>query len=75
MQRYSYLLHWICHNQRFKIVKINSVNPLDLIFSKVNRYFEEIKGNKCLMLVSTNDSKGKIKRYEELWFKIRYLIR
>ena len=27
------------------------------------------------MLVSTNDSKEKRQRYEELWFKIRYLIR
>ena len=29
-----------------KYVKINSVNPLYLIF-KVNGYFEEINGNKC----------------------------
>ena len=28
-----------------KYVKINSVNPLYLIFSKVNRYFEENNGN------------------------------
>ena len=28
-----------------KYIKINSVNPLHLIFSKVNEYFEEINGN------------------------------
>ena len=28
-----------------KYIKINSVNPLYLIFSKVNGYFEEINGN------------------------------
>ena len=28
-----------------KYIKINSVNPLYLIFSKVNEYFEEINGN------------------------------
>ena len=58
-----------------KYVKINSVNPLYLIFSKVNEYFEENNGNKYLTLVPTNDSKEKIKKYEELWIKIRDLIR
>ena len=57
-----------------KYVKINSVNPLYLIFSKVNGYFEEINKNKYLTLVPTNESKGIIK-YEELWSKIRNLIR
>ena len=33
-----------------KYVRI-SANPLYLIFSKVNGYFEEINGNKYLMLV------------------------
>ena len=58
-----------------KYVKINSANPLYLIFSKVNGYFEEINGNKYLTLVPTNESKEKIKKYEELWNKIRDLIR
>ena len=40
-----------------KYVKINSVNPLYLIFKKLNGYFEEINGNKYLMLVPTNKSK------------------
>ena len=46
-----------------KYVKINSVNPLYLIFNKVNGYFEEINGNKYLTLVPTNESKEKIKKY------------
>ena len=58
-----------------KYVKINSVNRLYLIFSKVNGYFEEVNENKYLTLVPTNDSKEKIKNYEELWNKIRDLIR
>ena len=45
-----------------KYVKINSVNPLYFIFSKVNGYFKKIKGNKNLMLVPTNESKEKIKK-------------
>ena len=38
-----------------KLVKINSVNPLHLIFSKANGFFEEINENKYLMLVPTNE--------------------
>ena len=56
-------------------VKIYSVNLLYLIFRYVNGYFEEINGNKYLTLVPTNESKEKIEKYEELWIKIKYLIR
>ena len=42
-------------------VKICSVNPLYLILRNANGYFEEINGNKYLTLVSTNESKEKIK--------------
>ena len=55
-------------------VKINSVNPLYLIFNKVNGYFEEINKSKSLTLVSTNQSEN-LKKYEELWSKIRDLIK
>ena len=58
-----------------KYLKINGVNPLCLIFNKVNGYFEEIYGSKYLMLVPTNENKEKIKKYEELRSKIRDLIR
>ena len=60
-----------------KYLKINSVNPLYLMlmFNRKNGYFEEIDGNKYLTLVSTNESWEKIKKYEELWIKIRYSIR
>ena len=44
-----------------KYLKINSVNLLCLIFSKVNGYFAEMTKNKYLTLVPTNDSKEKIK--------------
>ena len=58
-----------------KYVKIYCVNPLYLIFSDVNGYFEEISGNKYLTLVPSNERKEKIKKYKELWTKIRDLIR
>ena len=58
-----------------KYVKTTIVNTLYLIFSKVNGYFEEINKSKNLMLVPTNKNKEIIKKYEELWSKIRDLIR
>ena len=45
----SHLLHWI--------LKINSVNPLYLLTSKINGCIEENNGNKYLMLVPTGESK------------------
>ena len=58
-----------------KYVKHNSVNPFHLIISKLNKYLDEINKNKYLTLVPTNESKKIIKKYEELWSKIRYLVR
>ena len=56
-------------------IKIYSVNPLYLNFSKVKGYFEEINRNKYLTLVPTNESKEKIKKYDKLWIKMRDLIK
>ena len=58
-----------------KYIKINTVNLLYLIFSKVNGFFEKINENEYLMLVPTNESKEKVKKYEELLIEIRDLIR
>ena len=41
----------------------------------MNGYFEEINKSKNLTLVLTNESKEKIKKYEELWSKISNSIR
>ena len=69
------LVYYIGHVTIKEYVNIYSVNPFYLIFRYVNGYFEEINGNKNLTLVPTNESKEKIKKYEELWSKIRDLIR
>ena len=46
-----------------------------LIFRYIHGYFEEINGNEYLTLAPTNESKEKIKEYEEVWIKVRDLIR
>ena len=56
-------------------LEIYSVNPLYLILGNVNGHFQEINGYKYLTIVLTNESKEKINKYEELWIKIRDLIR
>ena len=49
-----------------KYLKIDSVNPSQLVFSKVNGYFQGIDKNKYLTLVPTTESKEKkVKKYEE----------
>ena len=48
-----------------KYVKIYSVNVLYLIFNKVNGYFEEISAKQYVTVVPANESKEKIKKYEE----------
>ena len=55
-------------------MKCNSLNSLYLIFNKMNRYIEECNGNKYLMLISNDESKGTLKKYGELWTKIRNII-
>ena len=53
-----------------KDVKINSINIFsNLIFSKLNGYFEEINKSKYLMLVPTNESKEKIEKTENCGVK------
>ena len=46
----------------WKYIKIYSVNPLYLLFNKLNEYFEEINENKYLTLVPSNESKKKKKK-------------
>ena len=59
-----------------KYVKINSANTLYFTLHKMNRYFEEINENKYLTIDPTDEkAKEKEKKYEELWVKIRDLIR
>ena len=65
------LVYYIGYVTIKKYVNIYSVNPLYLIFRYINVYFKEINKNKYLMVVPTNESKEKIKKYEDLWIKIR----
>ena len=55
--------------------RTNSVNPLYLIIDKLDGYIEENYGNKYLTLVLTDESKDTLKAYEELWSKVRDVIR
>ena len=52
-------------------IKIYGANLLYLIINKINRYIDEINGNKYWTLVPTNGSKDILKKYEKLWTKKR----
>lgn len=54
---------------------LNSVKPMCLIINNVmNGYIEESNGNEFLILIFTNESKDKLKKFEEIC-KIKSLIR
>ena len=69
------LVYYLVYVTVKKDLKSYIVNYLYLIFGKINGYFEVINGNKYLTLVPTNESKQKLKQCEELWIKIRDLIK
>ena len=52
-------------------VTVNSVNLFYLIINKRNGYTEESNVSRYLTLVPTDESKDTLKKYEELWSKIR----
>ena len=45
--------------------KINSVNPLYLTINTVNRYIEEME-SKYLILVTSDESKDTLRKYDKL---------
>ena len=58
-----------------RCTKCNSANPLYLIVSKINGYFERIYENIYLMPVLTDECNQIMKNHEELWIKVRNLIK
>ena len=56
-------------------VKVSSVNPLHIIVDETDRHIEEINGNKYLIFTSTDEIKGVLKNYPELWNKSKQLIK
>ena len=57
-----------------KYVNINSVNPLYFIVDKVDGVIEEKEGNKRLNLAFTDSNREVLKKYAELWNRIKNLI-
>ena len=55
--------------------KINSVNPLYLIISEVDRYIKEKNGSKHLVFDSANQNNEVFKKYAGLWYVIKMKLR
>ena len=75
MKSHNNFIYYVEYVTIEKYVKIYNINLLYLILRYVNRYFDEINGNKYLTLVATNESKEKTKKFEDQWIKITDLIR
>ena len=58
----------------FDYVKINIEDPLYLIIGEVDGYFEEINGNKYLILISTDKNKEVLTKYMKTWDGIKNSI-
>ena len=58
-----------------RYAKINIVKSLYLLIDKINGYIEESNRNKYLTLVPTEENEDILKKHEELWTKIRDLVR
>ena len=52
----------------------NNVKHLYHIINNEKRYIEESNWNNYLTLVPTDESRDKLKKYEQLWSKINDLI-
>ena len=55
-------------------ININNENPLYLIFNNADGYIRESNGDKDLTFASTNKIKKVLKKYAELWVKIKNQI-
>ena len=75
MKSHNNFIYYVEYVTIEKYLKIYNINLLYLILRYVNRYFDEINGNKYLTLVATNESKEKTKKFEDQWIKITDLIR
>ena len=70
------LIHYIAYVtvKDLSYVTINSVNTLYLINNKMKGYIKESIGNKYLMQVSTDESKGTLKSVKDYGAKLHILL-
>ena len=59
---------------RIWYVTTKGVKTFNIIINKTNGYIEKSKGNKCLPLVPSDESKDNLKTHGKLWSKIKILL-
>ena len=79
---YGALKRWLDKENHIKIFiycigyeTFEVVKPLYIIFNKINGYIEDNNGSKYLTLISTDENKSMLKKYEKIWIKIENTIR
>ena len=72
---YKNILIYLIEYVRVKDLRYVKINRYVKIIDKINGHFEKVNVNKYLTLVTTTESKEILRKYEELWTKIKNLIR
>ena len=71
-----YYIGYITIKKNWWLWNIHSGNPLHLLVNHASGYIEEKNGNKYLILDdSVNENKGLLKKYEDVWDRIKNKIK
>ena len=72
---YKNILIYLIEYVTVKDLRYVKINRYVKIIDKINGHFEKVNVNKYLTLVTTTESKEIMRKYEELWTKIKNPIR
>ena len=67
----AYYIGYITKKDEYKI---NIVNPLYLLVHKIDGFIEEKEGSKYLNIAYTDNNSEALKKYQEVWIKIKDCI-
>ena len=64
-------IYYISYVTKKPEYKINSVNPLYLVINRIDGFTEEKEGDKYLNILSTDRNTEVLKKYAEVWNRIK----
>ena len=64
-------IYYIGHITKKDEYKINSVNPLYLLVHRIDGFIEEKRGNKYLNIAFTDSNNEVLKKYADVWSRIK----
>ena len=67
-------IYYIAYATKKTEWNVNGVNPLYLMINRINGFMEEINGDKYLNVASTDRNSEVLKKYSEVWNRIKGCI-